>query len=430
MPPFGFFKKKEVDAGLSREPHIATVPAGTISIEQAQDLLHSIESEKVLHLASKLRPITVSASKSLNTIAQLAEDLDHQKIKLEDLEQRHKSVIENSRKTIVSSLRREASTEFQLPNTINDAKKFKEKFETMMNRIGEVTGSLSKMLNVFMKKYAGKLRSEFEALSKLLSDIKTAVSDLEKDREPIVRCGNILNTAFQKATSIKSIESSIRSIESETNMLEIELAGLKAELESQKISSEFHEAIHLVQKVENVKRQKEQLHEQLTDLVSHVSRAFTKYSYNVAKETESRLYVLSQEPWKMLYEDDVSPYSSLLTEIYRSINSDQIQLKDSDKVLNYIDTILRILPELQSKARSLKKVESSLLDGDSKLIYHKAKELDVKIIMHEEELSQQRQLMNQQKRQIAEKTRETEELFKEASKILVELTGQEYSLKN
>jgi chromosome segregation ATPase len=430
VPPFGFFKKKEDDAEPSREPHMAIVPPGTISIQQAQDLLRSIESEKVQRLASKLLPITESASKSLITIAELAEDLDHEKIKLEDLEQRHKSVIENSRKTIVASLRREASTEFQLPKTMNDVKKFKEKFETMMNRIGEVTGSHSKMLNIFMKKYAGKLRSEFEDLSKLLSDVKTAVSSLEKDRAPIVRCGNILNTATQKAISIKSIESSVQSIESETNTIESEVASLRAKLELLKGTSEFDQAMSIVQKAENAEKQEEQLRAQLTDLFSHVSRAFTKYSYNISKETQSRLYVLSQEPWKMLYEDDISPYSTLLAEIYKSISSDQIQLKDSDKVLNYIDTILNLLPELQSKVRSLKKEVSTLLQEDSKLIYYKAKELDEKIRMHEEELSRKRQMLDQQKRQIAEKTQEIEALLKEASDILVGLTGQRYSLKS
>jgi chromosome segregation ATPase len=430
VPPFSFFKKKEGDAEPSRVPHMAIVPPGTISIQQAQELLRSIESEKVQRLASKLLPITESAYKSLITIAQLAEGLDHEKIKLEDLEQRHKSVIENSRKTIVASLRREASTEFQLPKTMNDAKKFKEKFETMMNRIGEVTGSHSKMLNIFMKKYASKLRSEFEALSKLLSDVKTAVSALEKDRAPIVRCGNILNTASQKAISIKSIESSVQSIESETKTIQSELASLRAKLELLKGTSEFDQAMSIVQKAENAKKQEEQLRAQLTDLFSHVSRAFTKYSYNISKETQSRLYVLYQEPWKMLYEDDISPYSLLLTEIYKSISSDQIQLKDSDKVLNYIDTILNQLPELQSKVRSLKKEVSALLHEDSKLIYYKAKELDEKIRMHEEELSRRRQMMDQQKRQIAEKTQEIEALLKEASDILLGLTGQKYSLKS
>jgi len=428
VPPFGFFKKKESDAIPAEQFPSANAQPVSLSIQQAQDLLRSIESTSVQQLAAKLGPVKESASKSLRTIAKIADDLDNEKIKLEDLEQRHKSVIENSRKTVVSSLRREASIEFQLPETVNDAKKFREKFESTMSRIGEVTGSHSKVLNVFMKKYASKLRSEFEGLSKLLNQVKAAMSELEQKRAPIVKCGNILNTASQKIASTRSAEAYVLNIENENKNIESELRSLKNELDTLKSSSEFCQATELVQKIQYAEKQEEQLRLKIIDLFSHVTRAFTKYSYNISKETEARLHILSEEPWKILYENDVSPYSSLLVEIYKSIDSGQIQLKDSEKVLNYIDAILKSLPELQIAIRTLKTEMGSLLQGDSNLVY-KAKELDEKIVQHEEGLARNMQLQEQQKRQINEKTTEIKGLMNEAGAILEELTGQKYSLQ-
>jgi chromosome segregation ATPase len=353
--------------------------------------------------------------------------MEHEKIKLEDLEQRHKSVIENSRRTVVSSLKREASTEFQLPQSVNDAKKFKEKFEAMMSRIGEVTGSHSKVLNVFMKKHANKMKDEFEALTKLLNEIKSAMSDLDQKRAPIVKCGNILNSASQKVASIRSTEASMQNTESEIKNAETELEQLKGELGALKGSAEFDQAASVVHKIEEAEAQEEQLREQMVDLFSRVSRAFTKYSYNITKETEARLNVLSEEPWKVLYEVDISPYSSLLLEIRKSIDSGKVQLKDSDKVLNYLDSILQSLPELQAKAQALRAETDSLHQGDVKLV-HRAKELEEKIAQHDVELAKNRQLQEQQKRQIAEKTGEVDAMLKEAGEILAELTGQKYSL--
>jgi chromosome segregation ATPase len=426
VAPFGLFKKKDSDSAPAEQPVV--VEAGALSIQQAQDLLRNIEAAKVQELASRLAPVRESASESLQEIAGLASHMEHEKIKLEDLEQRHKSVIENSRRTVVSSLKREASTEFQLPQSVNDAKKFKEKFEAMMSRIGEVTGSHSKVLNVFMKKHANKMKDEFEALTKLLNEIKSALSDLEQKRAPIVKCGGILNTASQKVASIKSAEASMQNIESEIKNAEIELEQLKGELAALKGSAEFDQAAAVVHKIEEAEGHEEQLREQMVDLFSRVSRAFTKYSYNITKETEARLNVLSEEPWKVLYEADISPYSSLLLEIRKSIDSGKVQLKDSDKVLNYLDSILQSLPELQSRAQALKAETDSLHQGDVKLV-HRAKELEEKIAQHEEELAKNRQLQEQQKRQIAEKTGEVGSMLKEAGEILAELTGQKYSLE-
>ncbi len=426
MAPFGLFKKKDIDSSPADQP--AAIEAGALSVQQAQDLLRNIESAKVQELASRLAPVKESASESLKTIAGLADSMEREKIKLEDLEQRYRSVVENSRKTVVSSLRREASAEFQLPQSVNDAKKFKEKFETMMNRIGEVTGSHSKVLNVFMKKYAGKMKDEFEALSKRLNEVKSAMAEFEQKRAPIVKCSGILNTASQKAASIRSAEASVQNIEDDIKNTESELQSLKGELGALKGSTEFDQAAAVVKKIEEAEGQEEQLREQMVDLFSRVSRAFTKYSYNITKETEARLSVLSEEPWKVLYEADVSPYSLLLLEIRKSIDSGQVQLKDSDKVLNYLDVILKSLPELQGRAQALRAETDSLHQGDVKLV-HRAKEIEEKIAQHEEEMAKNRQLQEQQKRQIAEKTAELGELLKEAGEILNELTGRKYSLE-
>ncbi|HEX2557971.1 MAG TPA: hypothetical protein VHK86_06580, partial [Nitrososphaera sp.] len=419
-------KKKDNDPASAEQPVI--IEAGALSIQQAQNLLRDIESAKVQELASRLVPVKESATVSLKEIAGLAKQMENEKIKLEDLEQRHKSVIENSRKTVVSSLKRDASTEFQLPQSVNDAKKFKEKFEAMMNRIGEVTGSHSKVLNVFMKKHANKMKDEFETLSKLLNEIKATMSDFDQKRAPIVKCGGVLNTASQKVASIKLAEASVQNFEIEIKNTETELEQLKLELSALRGSAEFDQAASIVHQIEEAESQEEQLREKMVDLFSRISRAFTKYSYNITKETEARLNVLSEEPWKLLYEADISPYSSLLLEIRKSIDSGKLQLKDSDKVLNHLDVIVQSLPELQSRAQALKKETDSLHQSDVKLV-QRAKALEEKIVQHNAELAKNRQLQEQQTRQVMEKTAEVDSLLKEAGEILAELTGQKYSLE-
>jgi chromosome segregation ATPase len=425
--PFGLFKKKESEAAAERAS-IAVPAAGALSIQQAQDLLRSIESARVHELATRLVPLKESASQSLRIIKGLANDMEHEKIKLEGSEQKFKSVAENARRTVVSTLKREASTELILPQSANDAKKFKERFEAMMNRFGEVSGSHSKVLNAFMKKRASKMKDEFEALTKLLNETRAAISDFEQKRAPIVKCNGILNTASQKTSSIRSAETSVQNTENEIVRIGSELEGLKSEVGALSASPEFEQARAVAQKVDEAERQEEKFHAQLTDLFSHVSRAFTKYSYGLTKETESRLQMMSDEPLKMLYESDVSPYSSLLLEIRKSIDSGKIQLKDSDKILHYLDVILNSVPELQGRAQALKAERDSLRRIDSGLV-DKAGELEERVAQHEEELARSRQNVEQLKRQIAEKSGEVDALLKEAGGILADLAGQKYSLE-
>jgi len=391
-------------------------------------LLQTLESAKVKELSARLTRIRESAVESLKVIDTLAKGMDRENIKLEGLEQKLKSVVEHSKKTVVSSLKREVSLELPLPQSANDAKKFKERFENMMKRFGEVSGSHSKVLNAFMKKHSGKMKEEFEFLTKLLNETKATISEFDRNREPIIRCGNMLNTALQKISSIKLAESSAKNIEKEIEVIERELNKLESDLAAVSGSKEFEQASISVRDIAEAEKKQEEFHAKIKDLFSHLSRAFTKYSYGITKETEQRLKTMSDEPWEILYEKNVAPYSSLLLEIRRAIGTGQIQLKDSDKVLQYLGTILESLPDLQQKAQALKTEIESFRQLNIDIVY-KFKDLEQEIVQHAEGLARCRQDLEQQRQQAKDKSEEVDAILREASEILAQLTSQKYSLR-
>ena len=427
MPSFRLFKKKPSDI-QSAEQSVPTPATDTLTIQQAQELLQSLESVKVKDLSARLGRVKESVVESLKVIDILAKDMDRENIKLEGIEQRLKSVVEHSKKTVVSSLKREAGLELPLPQSANDAKKFKERFENMMKRIGEVSGSHSKVLNAFMKKHSGKMKDEFEFLTKLLNETRVIISDFDRNREPIIRCENMLNTALQKISSIELSESSANNIGKEIEDIERELNKLESELAATSASKEFEQASISMRDIAEAEKKQEEFHAKIKDLFSHLSRAFTKYSYGITKETERRLRTMSDEPWEILYEKNLEPYSSLLLEIRRSIDTGQIQLKDSDKVLQYLDTIIESLPDLQLKAQALKIEIDSFRELNIDIVY-KLKGLEQKIMQNTEVLARSKQDLEQQRREAKDKKEEVHAILKEAGEILAELTGQKYSLR-
>jgi peptide methionine sulfoxide reductase MsrA len=237
-----------------------------------------------------------------------------------------------------------------------------------------------------------------------------------------------LNTSLQKLSSIKLAESLARNTEREIEDIERDLKKLESELAVLSASKEYEQASIGMRGISEAEKKQEEFHAKIRDLFSHLSRAFTKYSYGITKETEQRLKTMSDEPWQILYEKNITPYSSLLLEIRRSIDSGQIQLKDSDKALQYIDKILETLPELQHKAQTIKTEIDSYRQLNIEIVY-KVKGLQQKIIEQTEELTRSRQDLEQQGRQAKDKKKEVDAILRRAGEILAQLTGQKYSLR-
>jgi hypothetical protein len=429
-PPFGLFKKKdnnvyETKNNLDSKDRLYNRDSLTIS--EALILLQHIESEKVKALVRDLSPIKKSARVSLESIAKIADNLEHENIKLEEL--RFKSIVENSKRTVAASLKREACSDLPLSESMQDIKKFNYRLESIMNRFGEVSSSHNRVMNIFMKKYAGKLKGEFETLSSLFKDTKSVMVEFEEENAAVIKCTDVLNLLSQKMALIKTNKNRIENIDKEIEMLKGKFDQSKDQLSSLENSVHFKESCHNIEEIDIVRKEEQELHRHMLDLYSHVSRAFTRYSYGMTKDTISQLKVLTEEPWKIFDNDkDISLYSSLLTEIQKAVHSSNIKLKDSQKVLYYMDIILRSLPKYQHEIKVIKLRLKLLQESKDGVVVNKARELRENINYYNSKLEDLKQSSDDMRKQLTENNNECGILVKQIEDCIFEITRKKYSL--
>jgi DNA repair exonuclease SbcCD ATPase subunit len=427
-PRFGFFKKKNnlPEIRPSIRGNRMTKPID-ISVTDALAELAKIESVNVRILSNNLSPIKEDVTRTLRSIQKVADDLEKDNIKLE--EDRFKSIVQNSKATVISSLKREASSLMPLPQSAYDAKRFKEKLESIVNRFGEVSGSHSKVFNIFMKKYVGKLKDEFERLSSLLEDTKSIITDYEEKAGEIVECSNLLNTISQKTSSVKSNNVELENTNRVVEKLEIDLQELKNALKKLEDSAEFKEIARTLSEIDKLKVEEEEFHKQLLDLFGHLSRAITKYSYGMNKETYRRLHVLSDEPWKIFEEaEGLSPYIKLLYEIRKSVELYDITLKDSDKVIQYCDVILKSLPQFQETKEHRRQRLELLYKNNADSLFKTSAEIKERIQNDIVSLQNNKRLMEQLPEQINETNHELENLTFKAEECLLRIIGKKFRI--
>ncbi|HYX57255.1 MAG TPA: hypothetical protein VE818_13950 [Nitrososphaeraceae archaeon] len=427
-PRFGFFKKKnnlpEIRPSISGS---RLTKAIDINVMDALAELAKIESENVRVLSNELSPVNEDVTRTLRSIQKVADELEKDNIKLE--EDRFKSIVQNSKATVVSSLKRESSSVMPLPQSAYEAKRFKEKLESIVNRFGEVSGSHSKVFNIFMKKYAGKLKDEFERLSSLLEDARSIIRDFEEKAGEIVECSKLLNTISQKTSSVKSNNVELDNTNRELEKLEHDLKELKNALKKLEDSAEFKEIARTLSEIDRLKIEEEEFHKQLLDLFGHLSRAITKYSYGMNKETYRRLHVLSDEPWKIFEEaEGVSPYVKLLYEIRKSVELYDITLKDSDKVIQYCDVILKSLPQFQETKKNRRSRLELLYKNNVDSLVKTSVEIKERIQKNIESIQNNKRLMEQLPEQINETNYELENLTFKAEECLLRITGKKFRI--
>jgi flagellar capping protein FliD len=252
------------------------------------------------------------------------------------------------------------------------------------------------------------------------------MSEFEEENSVTVKSIDLLNICSQKITSKKANEDKIKDTYREIETLKYDLRELKSQLSRVENSTQFKESYRNLEEIGVLEKEKQEFQRKVSDLYSHVSRAFTKYSYGMTKDTLGRLKVLTEEPWRIFEDAEVSSYASLLIEIQKAVKSGKIKLKDSERIMNYMEIILKSLPEHHDEIRIINLKLNELRENKNGVVVNRSEELKNDIRNCKNRLGDLEQLVDQLKKQLTENNSECEHLVKQIDDYILQITGKKY----
>ncbi|HEU4443881.1 MAG TPA: hypothetical protein VFR94_04320 [Nitrososphaeraceae archaeon] len=465
-PPLSFgglFKRKEKKVSLTNNSakqdlsqsgsegtggehyKVGTDYENKLSISDALDILRKIEDEKVGDMSRTLIPIKQSLESTLLSIGRLAEEMENEKIKIED--EKFKPSVESSRRILVSSLKKEVSSDYPTPTSISEALKFKGSLQSLMERFGDVSGSHSKLLTTFMKKHTGKIKGEFDVISSLEKRANKIMVDFEEDRRPVANCIATINKVSQMISTLQQQENEFEKVKNEISRLEVEGQNLSRTLVDLERSPDFESTSETIKEMLKAEEEKKEFQKYLVDLFSPVSRALTKYSYGTSKATSSKLHTIMDAPWKIFEETYVQKevndnaqesasrtaglesFKSVIIEVHKAVAAGKITLKDSQKTIKSFDLIINSLPELQKRSQHISDKLVLLEQKKDKSIMKQADTLRAKLRENKSSLDNHRLYLERLENEIKDRNNNLKRMVNESEECFSKVTGKNYAIR-
>ncbi|HZD36780.1 MAG TPA: hypothetical protein VE130_16365, partial [Nitrososphaeraceae archaeon] len=414
-----------------------------ITIKDATVRLHEIQEQETINLVRRFAPIRNSAQASLQSIVDLAGDLQNEEIKVED--QRFESTVENARSTVITSILKDANSSFPEIASYDDVIKFKDRLESLTNRFGQLTGSHSKLFNVFIKKYADKFRSEFEDFSNLNKKASKLIENYDRDLKDTNSCAQRITRLSDDLGALSYSKEKIADLTREMEEMEEDVKRITRRREDIEQSEEYKSYARLEAEAKELEKTKAEFRDYVSDLFSHLNRAFTKYSYGVSKSVSTKIDVLSSTPWEIFLNprsltsessstnmerskedhEDIESYRTLLIEIRGAVGKGTISLKDSEKVLTYLDKAIETFPKIESRGWEIQKKGFNIKKSQDSEAFDSIKSLDEQIRRAKNDIAEKKILIAEIQRAVQEKKNEIENLTEECNYLLTEILGQE-----
>jgi len=344
-PKFGFFKRKTSN-------HSAKKSDNDRQSVTDKELLEIIENEKKAlekDLSNDLKPIRNSVLDCLNNLKKNADELEGQEIKVENPQ--FEPLINNSKNILISSIKKESFIESSEIKNYEDAIKFKNNLELLVNRFGQVGDSHNRILNEFMRKQISKLKNEFDNLSSLLKKVSKVISTKGSQIDKCVACKQDLIIFKEKLNERKIKQNRLSELMDERQTIDKNIETGGKEYEDFQKSEEFLNTSNILDKINDKKNEISIFEKNMINRVSSLSRPITKFSYLAPKETQARLDTILNNPLEIF--NDSSQYLQLFNELKKQIIEKSIQIKDPEKTIHQVDEIIKSLPSLSSNLKNL-----------------------------------------------------------------------------
>ncbi len=421
-PRFGFFKRK-----TSGNFHEKKSEANSVNSVTDEELLEIIEKEKKLHekdLIADLEPIRNSILACLDRLRKDADELDEQVIKVEN--PRFESLIKTSKRILITSIKKESFIESSEIKDYEDAVKFKNNLELLINRFGQVGDSHNRILNEFMRKQINKLKNEFDHLSSLLKEVTKILSIKESEINKCIACRGNLILFKEKVIERKHKKDRLSELIEEIGTIDKNIEAGKREYDGFQKSEEFLNTSNTLEKINDKKSEIVMFEKDIINMVSNLSRPITKFSYLAAKETQRRLATMQNEPLEIF--GDRTQYLQLFNELRKHVVEKSIQIKDPEKTIHQIDELINSLPSLSSNLKNLKEELIRLESSVNSTNMRHLGDIKVKTVMYEKNRSENISKIEDVENSTKDIDSAIKELKKKIEESILEITNKRYSI--
>jgi len=374
---FGWGKKKS----QKQEPDI--VPQKKqILLSDILNVANEIRSIRTKTIIAETKTFRNKIISSCETILHIVIDLEHDTLKIDDIDIHLKRLVERGKKEVISVIKRESTVQLQEINSYEDVKIFNATANRMLKKIGDALGRQSRVIHIFAKKYASKLKDDLKVMTDGNDEITTIITNHSELETKIKQIFETMNKIEQSKKLITDLGEQQKLNKKTMDDLVITIERDEKGIVDIKNSSEYTEFLEINEKLNSLSSKKNKIKDEIELQFTKISRPLNKYVYvsSLDKPQKKLLANLIENPYDVLIDSNSQDIVQILKSTRMGIQSGSVSVKDVEKSLLQIDELHSLLPAFIEKIsdfnRSKSDIENKLLAFNNEQLRQKESSLN------------------------------------------------------
>ena len=423
---FGWGNKKQQQREDDTIPEIKQ-----ITITNVSDVIMEVRSIRLKTILAEVKAFRNKINSNCKTILNIATELEHDNLKMDDMDPHLMGMVKRGKNEVMAVIKKETAVALPEINSFADVKTFNVASSRILKKIGDVLGRQSRVIHIFAKKYAVKLKNDLKVITDENGEINTLIknfSELENKVEQIFENLDQYNKSQKLIITLRERQKqSEKTIQDVYNKIKNDTKDIK----NLKDSNEYSEFLEIKEKINSLLSLKNKIKTEVDVQFSKISRPLNKYVYvtSMDKPQNKLLMGLIENPYEMITVSNKPSLIQILESVRKAVQSNSISVKDIGKSVSQID---ELLTKFDTIIEEISTFEKSKNDLESKLSIFNVKKLtDVENILarHQNEKSDIEAKIKILENEIADLIESLPKHIKSIQSKLNEISAVQYSIK-
>ena len=343
---FGWGKKKQVVEEKKNE--LVTPTHKEASLQSIPNIIQDITNLRQKTLVAEVRSFQNRIELGRKTLLSIADELKKDNLNIDDMDPHLVILVNRGKKEVISSIQNEFRAQLIDINSFEKVINFQKNASRGIKKVGDMLGKHSRVIHIFAKKYAKKLKDDLKILTDDLAEINTLISNYDANQELLSDIKNSLNKHVEMKRDIEKYEKRKLQLENSIEYENQKQVNLMKEIEEAKSTSEYKKFQEIKGKIIMLSDEEKLIKKEIEEQFIKISRPLNKYVYisSLDKPLKIMTEQLASSPYDVLSEVNASNIKTILNSVNSGIESGAVSVKDIAKSKQAISDIQNLVPKL------------------------------------------------------------------------------------
>ena len=356
---FGWGKKKQIveeKIGESVSPtHKNT------NLENIPNIIQDVTNLRQKTLIAEVKSFQKRIESDRKTLLSIADQLRKDNLSTKDMDPHLVLLVNRGKKEVISSIQNEFQIKFSEIDSFERVLDFQRNSSRRIKKVGDMLGKHSRVIHIFAKKYAKKLKDDLQTLTNNLTEVNTLISNYDSNQELLNSIKSILTDFADAKKDIAKQERRKSQLEESAKNEKQNKINFTKLIDEMKSSSQYKEFQDIQNKLILISEEEKTIKNEIEEQFIKISRPLNKYVYvsSLDKPLKMMIESLASSPYDVLTITNKSGIDTILNSVRSGIESGSVSVKDIEKSKEAINKIQNLIPTLiKQKLEFTKKISN------------------------------------------------------------------------